>query len=89
MQTLEFARIPPWERMRSLVAAHLGAHPLMRGVSSPAVEASRFGVRVRCGGESVEVARFEWYLPLSDERARTLASDLAARAVERLGVVAA
>jgi hypothetical protein len=89
VHTLDFTRIPPWERMRSLVAAHLGAHPVLRGLEPGAVQASRFGVRVRCAGETVEVARFEWYLPLSDERARILADALAARAGERLGTVAA
>lgn len=88
VHTLDFSRIPPWERMRSLVAGHLAAHPLMQPVT-PVIEASRFGVRVRLGDEQVEVARFQWYLPLSDERARALASQLALGASERLGLAAA
>ena len=89
VHTLDFARVPPWERMRSLVAGHLAAHPLMQAVAPSAIEASRFGVRVRRGGEAVEVARFQWYLPLSDERARALASQLALGASERPGFAAA
>ena len=85
MQSLDFASIPPWERMCALVAAHLGSHPLMSGAEpAPALESSRFGVRMRLGAESASVMRFQWYLPLSDERAQRLASDLAlqARAIQ-------
>lgn len=81
MEAVEFARIPPWERMRSLVAEHLDQDPLLRDVAvDRTLEASRFGVRMRCGPESVSVMRLEWYLPLSDERARRLASELALQA---------
>jgi len=81
VQPVEIARIPPWERMRALVAAHLRDHPLMKN-TAPALEASRFGVRMRLGSEAVSVMRFQWYLPLSDERALRLASDLAVQAQE-------
>ncbi|HEX8358867.1 MAG TPA: hypothetical protein VF613_02035 [Longimicrobium sp.] len=81
MEAVEFARIPPWERMRSLVAEHLDEHPLLRGVAvDRTLEASRFGVRMRCGPEPVAVMRFEWFLPLSEERARRLAGELALQA---------
>ena len=81
MQTVDFARIPPWERMRSLVASQLAANPLVGGVSH-AVEASRFGVRMRWGSDAVSVSRFQWYLPLTEDRARRLAADLALQARE-------
>jgi hypothetical protein len=79
VQTVDFARIPPWERMRSLVASQLAADPVVRDVSH-AVEASRFGVRMRWGSDAVSVSRFQWYLPLTEERARRLAADLALQA---------
>ena len=81
VQTVEFARTPPWEQMRARVAAQLSAHPLMRGQSAaPTIEASRFGVKMKLGEEAVSVMRFQWYLPLTDERALRLASELALQA---------
>lgn len=82
MQTIETSHIPPWERMGARVAAQLGDHPLMRDhATAPAVEASRFGVKVKLGTEAASVMRFQWYLPLTDERALRLASELAAQAL--------
>ncbi len=90
MEAVEFARIPPWERMRSLVAEHLDDHPLLRDVAvDRTLDVSRFGVRMRCGPRSVAVMRFEWFLPLSDERARRLASELALQARGTLDEAAA
>lgn len=80
MQSVEFARIPPWEQMRARVAAQLSASPHLDAAEPPALEASRFGVRMRCGAEAVSVMRFQWYLPMTDERARRLASDLVLQA---------
>jgi hypothetical protein len=81
VQSVEFARIPPWEQMRARVAAHLGASPHLNDAAEPpALEASRFGVRMRLGADAVSVMRFQWYLPMTDERARRLASDLALQA---------
>lgn len=81
MQSVEFARIPPWEQMRARVAAQLNAIPHLKDVAEPpSLEASRFGVRMRCGADAVSVMRFQWYLPLTDERARRLASDLVLQA---------
>ncbi len=81
MQSVEFARIPPWEQMRARVAAHLGDSHLLKDVAdSPSLEASRFGVRMRLGADAVSVMRFQWYLPMTDERALRLASDLALQA---------
>ncbi len=81
MQSVEFARIPPWEQMRARVAAHLGDSHLLKDLAdSPALEASRFGVRMRLGADAVSVMRFQWYLPMTDERALRLASDLALQA---------
>ena len=81
MQTVDFARIPPWEQMRARVAAHLGESPLLKDVNDPpSLEASRFGVRMRLGGDAVSVMRFQWYLPMTDERALRLASELALQA---------
>jgi hypothetical protein len=82
VQSLDFSRIPPWDRMRALVAAHLGSHPLMKDASPLTLEASRFGVRMRLGNGAASVMRFQWYLPLSDERAQRLACDLALQARE-------
>lgn len=89
MQTVDFARIPPWERMRALVASHLVADPLMKEACPATVEASRFGVRMRWGSDAVAVMRFQWYLPLTEERARRLAADLALQARDVSGEAAA
>lgn len=81
VQSVEFARIPPWEQMCARVAAQLGQSPLLKDVAdAPSLEASRFGVRMRLGTDAVAVMRFQWYLPLTDERAVRLASDLALQA---------
>ena len=81
VQSVEVARIPPWEQMRARAAAHLDASPHLNDIAGPpALEASRFGVRMRCGADAVAVMRFQWYLPMTDERARRLASDLVLQA---------
>jgi hypothetical protein len=81
VQSVEFARIPPWEQMRARVAAHLGENHLLKDVADPpSLEASRFGVRMRVGADVVSVMRFQWYLPMTDERALRLACDLALQA---------
>jgi hypothetical protein len=81
VQSVDFARIPPWEQMRARVAAHLNENQFINDVAdAPSLEASRFGVRMRLGGDAVSVMRFQWYLPLTDERALRLASELALQA---------
>jgi hypothetical protein len=74
----------PWETMRVWVAGLLEGHPLLGDIPcAPAVEANRVGVRLVCGGWMVTVVSPDWYLPLTEDRARLIALNLAVQARER------
>lgn len=74
----------PWETMREWVSALVETHPLLGDIPcAPAVEANRVGVRMSCGGWTVTVVSPDWYLPLTEDRARLIALNLAVEARER------
>ena len=74
----------PSETMREWVAALVETHPLLDDIPcAPAVEANRLGVRIVCGGWMVTVVSPDWYLPLTEDRARLIALNLAVQARER------
>jgi hypothetical protein len=74
----------PWEAMRRWVAALLKTHPLLGDIPcAPTVEANRVGVRMACAGWTVTVVSPDWYLPLTEDRARLIALNLAIEARER------
>ncbi len=74
----------PWETMRGWVAGLVEAHPLLDDIPCvAAVEANRLGVRLVCGGWMVTVVSPDWYLPLTKDRARLIALNLAVQARER------
>ncbi len=74
----------PWETMRARVAELVAAHPLLGDIPcAPDIEANRLGVRMRCAGWMVTVVSPDWYLPLTEDRARLIALNLAVQARER------
>jgi hypothetical protein len=73
----------PWETMRGWVAELVSAHPLLGDIPCvPDLEANRVGVRMRCADWMVTVVSPDWYLPLTEDRARVIALNLAVQARE-------
>ena len=85
MQNAKHSGISPWERTRFLVDALLHPHPLLGDApDSLVVEASANSLRATSGPVVAEVHGHEWWIPLSEERARRLALDLALQVREQL-----